>query len=223
MAPSLTIIHSRWQRLCRTSQQQQQQHSSHEPATAIGFAQPQYTRHRRIPPTPLLGKFFPLRKIRNCKKRQWKLIMIITTTTERARASHHRAYSRSALEPGLETYLVRLIRRLLMARGRLAKQKKKLINAIVIASNTSARLFNVLAIPRSKGLMQLIRISLPLRVGDPRTSFAAPIEAGRFFFVSSTERKKKKKTTKKKPRNDSLTHFLPQTCMQRLRRGLYLD
>lgn len=106
MAPSLTIIHSRWQRLCRTSQQQQQQHSRHEPATAIGLAQPQYTRHRRIPPTPLLGKFFPLRKIRNCKKRQWKLIMIITTT-ERARASHHRAYSRSALEPGLETYLVR--------------------------------------------------------------------------------------------------------------------
>lgn len=211
MAPSLTIIHSRWQRLCRTSQQQ---HSSHEPATAIGLAQPQYTRHRRVPPTPLLGKFFPLRKIRNCKKRQWKLIMIITTT-ERARASHHRAHSRSALEPGLETYLVRLIRRLLMARGRLAKQKKKLINAIVIASNTSARLFNVLAIPRSKALMQLIQISLQLQVGDLRTSFAAPIEAGRFLLCLL-----QKRTKNTKPLANS---FLPQTCMQRFRRCLYLD
>lgn len=213
MAPSLTIIPSRWQRLCRTSQQQ---HSSHEPATAIGLAQPQYTRHRRIPPTPLLGKFFPLRKIRNCKKRQWKLIMIITTTTERARASHHRAHSRSALEPGLETYLVRFDSKTSDGPGgRLEKPKKRLINAIVIASNTSARLFNVLAIPRSKALMQLIRISLPLRVGDLRTSSRRQLKLGD-YFLSSTEKKKK-------TRNDSLTHFLPQTCLQRLRRCLYLD
>lgn len=86
-----------------------------------------------------------------------------------------------------------------MARGRLEKQQKMLINAIVIASNTSARLFNVLAIPRSKALMQLIRISLPLRVGDPRTSFAAPIEAGITFLCLLQK--------EKKTRNDSLTHF----------------
>lgn len=118
---------------------------------------------------------------------------MIITTTERARASHHRAHSRSALEPGLETYLVRLIRRLL------EKQQKRLINAIVIASNTSARLFNVLATPRSRGLMQLIRISLPLRVGDLRTSSRRQLKLGD-LYVSSTERKKN-------TRNHSLTHF----------------
>lgn len=193
MAPSLTIIHSRWQRLCRTSQQQ---HSSHEPATAIGLARPQYTRHRRIPPTPLLGKFFPLRNIRTCKKRQWKLIMIITTT-ERARASHHRAHSRSALEPGLETYVVRSDSKTPDGPGAPCEtNKKKLINAIVIASNTSARLFNVLAIPRSKALMQLIRISLPLRAGDPRTSSRRQLKPGDFFCVFYRKRKKKHETTR---------------------------